>query len=98
MKTKLFWAILCIFLIPVSFTTSSGNASSQFSAYASGWISWTRSPCECDPALEGYHPDCVCDATLVNPESNASSSAPSNLGSESLLILAGLMLWLRLRA
>jgi hypothetical protein len=48
-------------------------------------------PCEGD----GSVPECVCDGdSLTNPESITSSS----LGTESLLILAALMLWLRLKA
>lgn len=95
MKTKLFLAALCLFLAPLCFTSSS----SQFSAYASGYVVLYDQliPCECDPDLHGYHPDCICDgggSTAVHPESNATSS----LGSESMIILAALMLWLRIRA
>jgi hypothetical protein len=92
MKIRLFLAALCLFLLPLCFA----GTSSQFSAYASGYVVAYGEliPCECDPALEGYHPDCVCGESLTNPKSNTSSS----LGPESLLILGALMLWLRLRA
>jgi hypothetical protein len=93
MKTRLSLAALCLFLLPLYFAPSS----SQFSAYASGYVIafGEQIPCECDPDLEGYHPDCVCEGeSLINPESNTSSG----LGTESLLVVAALMLWVRLRA
>jgi hypothetical protein len=92
MKTRLFLAALCIFLLPLCFAPSS----SQFSAYASGYViafgELTDEPCECGT------PNCGggdCDAT------HATSQPPgkdTSLGSESLIILAALMLWLRFRA
>ena len=98
MKTRLFLAALCIFLLPLCFADSNGNAS-QFSAYAqyrSGYMigsGITPVPCYCDGP--DAHPECICDGdSSTNPESNTAS----DLGSESLLILAALMLWLRLRA
>jgi hypothetical protein len=91
MKTKLFLAALCIFLLPLFFAHSS-----QFSANASGYMisSGVIVECECEEG-PGYHEDCRCDgASLTDPESNTASS----LGSESLLVFAAVMLWLRLRA
>jgi hypothetical protein len=93
MKTKLFLAALCIFLLPLCFGHSNGN-SSQFSAYSSGLNGWGRA-CECDPNLPGYDPDCVCAATRPTSQLPGKDSA---LGSEALLALAAIMLWLRLRA
>jgi len=89
-KTRLFLAALCLFLFPLSFAHSS-----QFSAYASGYVvafgELTDEPCECGT------PNCGggdCDATRASSQPPGKDSA---LGSESLIILAALMLWLRLR-
>jgi len=91
MKIRLFLAALCLFLAPLCFASSS-----QFSAYASGYVIAFGEliPCECEGP--DARSDCICDggSNAVNPESNTSSS----LGSESLIILAALMLWLRFRA
>ena len=94
MKVRLFLAALCIFLLPLCFADPD-SGSSQFSAHASGYVitAGESTPCECEQGLEGYHPDCVCGESLTNPESNTAS----NLGSESLIILAALMLWLKFR-
>ena len=90
MKTKLFLAAVCLFLFPLPFT-SSNQASSQFSAYAcSGYSQASGRCCECD----GTVPDCVCDSRPTSQPPGKNSS----LGSESLIILAALMLWLRIRA
>ena len=96
MKIRLFLAALCLFLLPLFFEHSSNNSPFQFSASASGWVisGGRQASCECDPNLEEYHPDCVCGESITNPESNTSSG----LGTESLLVLAALMLWLRLKA
>ena len=93
MKIRLFLAALCLLLLPLCFAPSS----SQFSAYASGYViafDGELIPCECDPNLEGYRPDCVCDATRANSQPPEKGSS---LGSESLIILAALMLWWRIR-
>lgn len=88
-KTRLILAALCLFLLPVSFATSR-QSSSQFSAYAcSGYNIATGRCCECEEA------DCVCGDT--RPISQPPKKDYS-LGSEGLIILAALMLWLRLRA
>ena len=92
MKIKLFLAALCLFLAPLCFTSSP-----QFSAYAGGWLIWTDKliPCECDePGCSGGD----CDATITESATASSPSTSSNLGAESLLALAALMLWLRIKA
>lgn len=105
-KTKLFLAALCIFMLPICFTNSSGT-SSQLSASASGWVisqGYAPIPCECEFGLEGYDVDCRCDAdtsaarTSEDNAVNDSGKAPVGLGSEGLILLAGLLLWLRFRA
>ena len=90
MKVRLFLATLCIFLLPMWFSPSSSDTPSQFTVSASGWIGGSGLPCECD----GSVPECIC------PDSRPTSQPPgkdSALGSESLLILAALLLWLRFR-
>ena len=86
MKTRLFLAALCLFLLPMFFAPSS----SQFSVHAcSGYNVSTGRCCECEE--EG----CQCG------DSRPTSQPPgkdTSLGSESLIILAALMLWLRIRA
>jgi len=104
MKTRLFLVALCIFVLPVCFAHSSG-ASSQFSAYASGYVVTygELTPCECDRGLEGYHEDCVCDGDTSNARTtgnnavNDSDKAPGGLGAEALFALAAIMLWLRFK-
>ena len=99
MKIRLFLAALCLFLAPLCFTSSS----SQFSAYASGYViaydgTLTDEPCECGPANCGGG-DCGSSLRSDPNDSQATASnAPSGSGSESLIILAALMLWIRLRA
>jgi hypothetical protein len=89
MKIRLFLVALCLFLLPLFFIPSS----SQFSAHAcSGYlVAMGRGEfvcCSCNE--EG----CPCDAT--RPTSQPPKKDTS-LGSESLLVLAALMLWLRIR-
>jgi hypothetical protein len=95
MKIRLFLPALCLLLLPM-FVTPSNSTSSQFSAYAGGYLmSWSGEliPCECDePGCSGGD----CPTTSSTAETSPSES--SDLGSESLLILAALILWLRLRA
>lgn len=87
MKVKLFLAALCLFLLPLFFAPSS----SQFSAYAcSGYLMGSGACCEC-----GSSDSCICGDT--RPASEPKKNDPS-LGSESLIVLAVLMLWLRIRA
>ena len=92
MKVRLFLAALCLFLLPLCFTSSS-----RFSAYASGYViaydgTLTDQTCECsDPHCGGG--DCGATRSTSQPPGKDSS-----LGSESLIILAALLLWLRFRA
>ena len=94
MKTRLFLAALCLFLLPLCFA----GTSPQFSAHASGYFVSADGPvpCECD----GSVPECICDGeSLTNPESNtANQSGTESAGSEALFALVALMLWLRLKA
>lgn len=96
MKTTLFLAALCIFLLPLCFTSSSRDSSSQFSVYAcSGYSIATGRCCECDE--EG----CVCgDSLRIDPNDNqaTASNAPIDSGSEILFAIAAAMLIWRLRA
>lgn len=99
MKTRLFLAALCIFLLPVCFTDSN-STSSQFSAYAGHWLhQGIPIPCECD----GSVPECICGETLTieptEPAAPASSSrVPVDVSSEALFVIAAVMLFLRFRA
>jgi hypothetical protein len=97
MKTRLFLAALCLFLVPLCFTSSS----SQFSAYASGYMVTAGGeliPCECD------EPGCTggdCGSSLrTDPNDNqaTTSNAPIDSSSEVLLLIAAAMLTWRLRA
>lgn len=94
MKIRLFLAALCIFLLPLCFADSNGNAS-QFSAYASGYMVGSGDSCECEGPEANEN--CICGESL-RTDPNDNQATASNLGSESLLILAALMLWIRLRA
>ena len=90
MKIRLFLAALCLFLAPLCFTSSS-----QFSTYASGYmVEADGSIVSCDCQKDGCSGgDCgVTRPTSQPPVKDAS------LGSESLIVLAALMLWLRIRA
>lgn len=87
MKTRLFLAAICIFLLPLFFAPSN-QASSQFSAYACSGYNVTSGRC-CDCEEEG----CICGDGLANQGDNT----PSDLGSEGLFALAVVLLWLRLR-
>src|ERR1043165_3490933 len=97
MKTRLFLAALCLFLAPLCFTSSS----SQFSAYACGYVvafDGELIPCECDePGCTGG----TCGGALrINPDDNAatvSRSVPTNSGSEILFAIAAALLIWRLR-
>jgi hypothetical protein len=89
MRTRLFLAALCMLLLPLCFGQSN-SASSQFSAYASGYViaGGALQPCECDePGCSGG------DCATASPEGDTSS----DLGSEGLFALAALLLWLRLK-
>ncbi len=96
MKTKLFLAALCIFLLPVCFT-SSNQASSQFSTYAcSGVVIHVGINCTCE------YEECICapDAPISQKGDGAkfSQKASTGLSYEALFAITAVMLWLRLRA
>jgi hypothetical protein len=105
MKTRLFLAALCIFLLPLCFGQSN-STSPQFSAYASGYMIVTGRngdeliPCECWQTGCGGG-DCGGATLRINPDDNtatSSRSVPTNSGSEILFTLTAIILWLRLRA
>ena len=100
MKTRLFLVVLCLFLLPICFA----GTSSQFSAYASGYVIAYGEliPCECEEG-PGYHEDCVCESDTSNARATGSNAvtdsgkAHGGLGAEALFALAAIMLWLRFK-
>ena len=97
MKTRLFLATLCLLLLPMFFTSST-----QFSAYANGYVIAFGEliPCECEgPEARS---DCICDGNSLRTDPNdnqaTASNAPGGSGSEILFAIAAVMLWLRIRA
>ena len=95
MKLRLFLAALCLFLLPMFFT-SSNQSSSQFSVYAcSGYMVGSGECCECEEH------GCVCGDTLrtdPNDTQTTASNTPIDSSSEILLLIAAAMLIWRLRA
>jgi len=92
-KTRFFilLTLVILFLFVSMIQPTPGNSVYACSGYSmtTGWC------CDCDPNSPAYDPDCSCGGT------RAVSQPPtkdSNLGTESLIVLASLLLWLRLKA